>query len=178
MEKTEKDKNPIWISRELSKCSGCRKCEIACSLHHESRIWPEASRVRVFMLVPGAEFPHLCTQCEEYPCVEACPFKALYVNKETSAVKVNVEKCTGCGVCIDACPGKIPHVHPLTKKVLICDLCDGEPQCARVCQEGGWNCLRVVERGDREFKLYARVPDETAKILAIKLYGEKAEEFI
>ena len=65
-----------------------------------------------------------------------------------------------------------------TKKVLICDLCDGDPQCARVCQEGGWNCLRVVEREDREFKLYARVPDETAKILAIKLYGEKAEEFI
>ena len=53
------------------------------------------------MLVPGAEFPHLCTQCEDYPCVEACPFKALEVNKETSAVMVNTEKCTGCGKCIE-----------------------------------------------------------------------------
>ena len=32
------------------------------------------------MLVPGTEFPHLCTQCEDYPCVEACTFKALGVN--------------------------------------------------------------------------------------------------
>jgi Fe-S-cluster-containing hydrogenase component 2 len=103
-EDTVKNSNPIWISRELSRCSGCRKCEIACSLHHENKIWPEASRVRVFMLVPGTEFPHLCTQCEDYPCVKACPFKALAVNKETSAVTVNVDKCTGCGKCIDACP--------------------------------------------------------------------------
>ena len=112
VENTIKKRNPIWISREFSKCSGCRKCEIACSLSHENKIWPEASRVRVFMLVPGAEFPHLCTQCEDYPCVEVCPFKALAVNKETSAVIVNVNKCTGCGKCIDACPGKVPHVHP------------------------------------------------------------------
>ena len=96
----------VWVSREFSKCSGCRKCEIVCSLSHENKIWPEASRVRVFMLVPGAEFPHLCTQCEDYPCVQGCPTKALGVNKETSAVIVNVEKCVGCGKCIDACQEK------------------------------------------------------------------------
>jgi hypothetical protein len=38
--------------------------------------------------------------------------------------------------------------------------------------------LRVVERGDHEFKLFARVPEETARALATKLYGEKAEEFL
>jgi Fe-S-cluster-containing dehydrogenase component len=129
------------------------------------------------MLVPGTEFPHLCTQCEDYPCVKACLFKALSVNEATSAVTVNAEKCTGCGKCIEACPGKVPHVHPKTNKVLICDLCGGDPQCAKVCGEGGWNCLGVVERDDREFKLFARVPEETARALAIKLYGEKAEEF-
>jgi Fe-S-cluster-containing dehydrogenase component len=129
------------------------------------------------MLVPGAEFPHLCTQCEDYPCVESCPFKALAVNKETSAVIVNVDKCTGCGKCIDACPGKVPHVHPQSKKILICDLCGGDPQCTKVCQEGDWNCLKAVDREDHEFKLYARIPEETARNLAIKLYGEKAEEF-
>ena len=55
-------KEPIWITREFKNCSGCRMCEIECSLHHEGRIWPEASRVRVFMMVPGVDFPHLCTQ--------------------------------------------------------------------------------------------------------------------
>ncbi|MEM2803268.1 MAG: 4Fe-4S dicluster domain-containing protein, partial [Nitrososphaerota archaeon] len=36
----------VWIARDFLKCSGCRLCEIVCSLHHEGRIWPEASRVR------------------------------------------------------------------------------------------------------------------------------------
>ncbi len=35
------------------KCSGCRLCEIACSLEHEGIIWPEASRIRIFELLPG-----------------------------------------------------------------------------------------------------------------------------
>ena len=82
-------KEPIWIARELSKCSGCRKCEIVCSLSHENRIWPEASRIRVFMLVPGTEFPHFCAQCEDYPCVKACPVNALSISKRTGSSDKN-----------------------------------------------------------------------------------------
>jgi anaerobic carbon-monoxide dehydrogenase iron sulfur subunit len=129
------------------------------------------------MLVPGAEFPHLCVQCEDYPCVVSCPFGALSVNPKTGAVAVDEEKCVGCGKCIDACPGKIPHLHPQTKKILICDLCGGEPKCAQVCAEGEWNCLQKVKRKGQARKLYAKVPEETTKELATKLYGEKAEEF-
>ncbi|MEM3747524.1 MAG: 4Fe-4S dicluster domain-containing protein, partial [Thermoproteota archaeon] len=73
---------------------------IACSLHHEGRIWPEASRIRVFMLIPGVEIPHLCFQCENYPCVKACPAGALSVNSGTGAVEVDSSKCTGCGLCV------------------------------------------------------------------------------
>jgi Fe-S-cluster-containing hydrogenase component 2 len=169
---------PIWIARDLSKCSGCRKCEIACSLHHENRIWPEASRVRVFMLVPGADFPHLCTQCENYPCVKACPFQALSVNRKISAVVIDKEKCTGCSKCIEACPGRIPHLHPTKKKIVICDLCNGDPECVKVCREGGWGVLKLVPRRDQTTSLYARTPEETSRSLATKMYGEKAEEFL
>jgi Fe-S-cluster-containing hydrogenase component 2 len=171
-------KEPIWIARELSKCSGCRKCEIACSLFHENRIWPEASRIRVFMLVPGAEFPHFCAQCEDYPCVQACPTKALSISKKTGAVLVKTKACIACGKCIDACPGRIPHMHPTESYVVICDLCKGKPQCVKVCQEGGWNVLKKVSRGNRHYKLYARTPEETARDLAVKMYGEAAEEFL
>ncbi len=171
-------KEAIWIARDLSKCCGCRKCEIACSLHHERKIWPEASRVRVFMLVPGAEFPHLCAQCDDYPCVEACHFEALSINRKTSAVIVKGAKCTGCGKCIEACPGRIPHMHPAKNKIVICDLCNGEPECVKVCQEGGWNVLKAVTRREHPYGLYARTPDEQTRSLAIKMYGEKAEEFI
>jgi len=173
-----KKKEPIWIARELSKCSGCRKCEIACSLTHEKRIWPEASRVRVFMLVPGLEFPHLCAQCEDYPCVQACPVKALSINKRTGAVNVKTKACTTCGKCIDACPGRIPHMHPTEGYVVICDLCRGDPQCVKVCQEGRLNVLTKVTRKDQPYKLYARAPEELTHDLAAKIYGEQGEEYL
>ncbi len=167
-----------WIARELSKCSGCRKCEIACSLFHENRIWPEASRIRVFMLIPGVDFPHFCVQCEDYPCVGACPVNALSVSRETGAVLVDAEACTACGNCIEACPGKVPHMHPNGKNILICDLCGGDPQCVKVCQEGGWNVLKKVSKEDHAYKLYSRTPEEVTRDLAIKLFGDKAEEFL
>lgn len=162
------------------KCSGCRKCEIACSLYHENKIWPEASRVRVFMLVPGAETPHLCVQCDDYPCVESCSLKALSVNEKTGAVLVDDAKCTGCGVCINACPGKIPHLHPGKKRILICDLCDGKPECVKVCKEGKWNALGTVKRrgSAMSMKAYARTPEEITRELVINLYGEKGEELL
>jgi len=169
---------PIWITRDYLKCSGCRKCEIACSLFHEGKIWPEASRIRVFMLVPGAEFPHLCAQCEDYPCVEACPEDALSISKETEAVLVDREKCTACGICIDACPGRVPHIHPTDKYAVICDLCGGAPRCVEACRKGEWNVLKAVTRKDRSYKVYARTPEDITRDLVVNLYGEAGKELI
>ena len=171
---------PLWIARDSMKCSGCRKCEIACSLFHEKRIWPEASRIRVFMLVPGAEVPHLCAQCEDYPCVNSCPQGALSVNLETEAVRVDEQKCTGCGVCIDACPGRVPHLHPVKKTVLICDLCNGEPQCVKVCQDGGWCALEAFRKSGwgPVYKVFSRKPEDVTKDVVQNIYGEKGEDYI
>ncbi|MEM1990805.1 MAG: 4Fe-4S dicluster domain-containing protein [Candidatus Bathyarchaeia archaeon] len=179
----EKREMIIWIARDYLKCTGCRRCEIACSLFHEGWIWPEASRVRVFMLVPGIEIPHLCAQCHDYPCVEACPTGALSTSKETGAVIVDRDKCTGCGACIRECPGRIPFLHPSDGKAVICDLCGGDPQCVRVCQEAKFDALWVVKEekigwGSFNRKLFAQMPEELTKDVAINLYGEKSEEWI
>ncbi|KPV61635.1 MAG: Polyferredoxin protein MvhB [Candidatus Bathyarchaeota archaeon BA1] len=172
-------KEVFWIARDYMKCSGCRRCEIACSLFHEGKIWPEASRIRVFMLVPGAEIPHFCAQCHDYPCVKSCPEKALSVSKETEAVLVYKEKCTGCGLCIVACPGRIPHLHPTENYALICDLCGGEPQCVKACNRGQFNALWIVKKQETySYKLYAKRPEETTRDLVLNLYGEKGKEWI
>lgn len=173
----------IWISRDYLKCTGCRRCEIACSLHHEKKIWPEASRIRIFMLIPGIEIPHLCAQCHDFPCVSACTFGALRVDERTNAVLVDREKCTGCGKCIEACPGNIPFLHPEDNKAVICDLCEGDPECVKVCQDAKYNTLSILRERKTRFgsvnrKLYAQRPEEITKDVAINLYGEKAEELI
>ena len=142
-------------------------------------MWPEASRVRVFMPFPGVEVPHLCSQCDNYPCVESCPEEALSVDKDTTAVLVDREKCTSCGACIVACPGTVPFLHPGDNKATICDLCGGDPECVKVCQEAGYNTLRLVkEKMGKNRKLFSRNPIEVAKDLAIKMFGEKGKEVI
>jgi len=164
----------LWIKRNYELCSGCRRCEIACSLFHEGEIWPEASRVRVFMFVPGVEVPHLCFQCEDYPCVEACPAEALSVDEKTGAVKVEVSKCTACGVCIEACPGRVPHLHPSGNYMVICDLCNGQPKCVEACREGGWNALTLVSREKNvSYRALAKTPEEITREVAEQLFGEE-----
>lgn len=171
--------SPIWIVRDYIRCTGCRRCEIACSMRHEGRIWPEASRVRVFMPFPGLEVPHLCAQCDNYPCVESCPVNALSIDARTGAVLVDQEACISCGKCIKACPGTVPYLHPKTKKAIICDLCDGDPECVKVCTEARYNALRLIaEDVGPQKKVHSINPDIIAKDLAVNLFGEKGEELV
>jgi carbon-monoxide dehydrogenase iron sulfur subunit len=173
-------KGQVWIKREYENCSGCRRCTIACSLHHEGKIWPEASRVRVFMFVPGIEIPHLCFQCEDYPCVESCPADALSVDSRTGAVVVNISNCTACGQCIEACPGKVPHLHPEGNHIVICDLCDGDPECVKACQKGRWKALALTPKaksGPR--KSQSKTPHELTRQVAERIVAkETAEEVL
>lgn len=40
------------------------------------------------------------------PCETSCPFGAITVGEEiTNLPVVDLEKCTGCGICVAACPG-------------------------------------------------------------------------
>lgn len=41
---------------------------------------------------------------EEAPCVRSCPFDAIYQNENTQNVIIDKNKCTDCGICVNACP--------------------------------------------------------------------------
>lgn len=159
----------IWVFRDFDKCSGCRLCELACVLRHEGIIWPEASRISVFEFAPGVLIPHLCMQCYDYPCVKACPTDALYVDQKTGAVKVDGGKCILCRKCVEACPARIPKVVKGKKYVILCDLCDGSPECVKACEVAGFHALKVIPRPEKAYMdPYISLPEK----IAIKV-GEK-----
>ncbi len=51
-----------------------------------------------------------CIECVQEipcnPCEAACPFKAITVGEQITALPVlHEDKCTGCGLCVALCPG-------------------------------------------------------------------------
>jgi len=39
------------------------------------------------------------------PCTRACPFKAITMEHITDLPQINWDRCTGCALCVMACPG-------------------------------------------------------------------------
>lgn len=118
---------------DADKCIGCRMCEAVCSLVHYGAVGISHSRIKVIRYDNAAFFsPMVCTQCEVPYCIPACPSKAITKNHQTGVVKISKEKCTGCKMCLTACPfGAITLVDGVAIK---CDLCGGNPSCVEFCQ--------------------------------------------
>jgi len=126
---------------DLEKCTGCKVCELACSMKHHGEYNPARSRITVFGFAPTASYiPVFCTQCEEAWCRTACPAGAITEEEVNGAriVRVSEGKCIGCKTkfCLMACPfGDVSFVSE-NRKVQKCDLCDGEPECVTACTYG------------------------------------------
>ena len=116
------------------KCTGCLQCEMACSYENEGIFNPAYSRIKVFNFhEEGRMVPYTCTQCSDAWCMHACPVEAITVNRATGAKEVLESRCVGCKVCTIACPFGTVNYHQATGKVVKCDLCGGDPACAKAC---------------------------------------------
>jgi len=125
---------PIFII-ELSKCTGCRICEMVCSLNRFGEVRPSDAHCRVMRVNAETLEPVFCRHCEDAPCIDACPVEAIQRDTATGAVLLDVDTCVGCGECMESCPyGAIFRDHE--ERVVKCDLCGGDPQCVRFCRSG------------------------------------------
>jgi carbon-monoxide dehydrogenase iron sulfur subunit len=117
------------------KCTGCRTCELVCSVEHEGAVNPAKSRIKsVKWETEGLFVPTGCQQCVDAPCMAVCPVKAISRDEELNMNRLNHEVCIGCRMCVAACPFGAMNFNVDTKRVFKCDLCHGEPQCAQFCQ--------------------------------------------
>ncbi|EMA0460448.1 4Fe-4S dicluster domain-containing protein [Enterobacter hormaechei subsp. xiangfangensis] len=134
-----------FILADPEKCIGCRTCEVACMMSHQSSATPEAftSRIRV---VKGGTFTTAvgCHQCENAPCANVCPTGAIH--RAAGAWLVKQSRCIGCKSCMVACPFGAMQVRVVEDRVqaLKCDLCahrEGGPACVEACPTHALRCI-------------------------------------
>lgn len=118
---------------DIEKCIGCSICEFVCSAVKWKSTNPMLSLIRVINLEPIGSMAITCRLCENPPCVKACSRKALKQDEVTGVIKINEDKCTGCGWCVNACDFGAISLPPEKGVVMICDLCGGDPECIKYC---------------------------------------------
>lgn len=132
----------MMIVVDHSKCTGCRLCEMVCSAAHTGAINPTRSRVHVIKWpMEGFELPMLCQQCEQAPCMAVCPKDALFRDPVLSRVTLDYALCIGCRMCVTACPFGGMGIDTQDRRVIKCDLCDGDPLCVQFCDPGALQYL-------------------------------------
>jgi carbon-monoxide dehydrogenase iron sulfur subunit len=125
------------ISIIPERCTGCQSCEMACSLSHEGSCSSSLSRIRMKKWEEISVFmPTVCQHCEKPPCMDICPTGARKRVPGTDAMVTDEKRCVGCKSCLYACPYSAPALHPVTKRTMTCDLCEGLPLCTQVCTAG------------------------------------------
>ncbi|MBN2059496.1 MAG: 4Fe-4S dicluster domain-containing protein [Deltaproteobacteria bacterium] len=118
------------------RCTGCKDCETACAVKNNGFANPHLSNIRIITdnSDDGFFLPTVCQQCEDPPCLAACPKDAIYRDEDLNRVLINQDKCVGCTMCVSACPFGAIRFDMERGKSFKCDLCDGKPECVKACK--------------------------------------------
>lgn len=113
----------------LSKCRGYRDCVHACV--KENNLSRDTQYIRVIEMTVGSRnlqegdhyyaheavpqegkyyLPVQCMQCDNPPCVRACPIEATWMEPD-GVVVVDYGWCFGCRYCMAACPYQARHFN-------------------------------------------------------------------
>ncbi len=112
---------------DLSRCIGCRRCVYACVRENNQSRAPQIHWISVLRFKKGEKWvndleasdkyyypekvpeegyfymPVQCQQCENPPCVRACPTQATWKDPD-GIIVIDYNWCIGCRYCIAACP--------------------------------------------------------------------------
>ena len=118
---------------DLTKCTGCRRCETVCAFYHTGKVSNRIARIKVVNLYEnGLDGPVVCQQCEERYCLQ-CPVDAISIGS-LGQVIIAPTICTLCRTCERNCP--IGAIEQFNAFIYVCDLCGGRPKCVEACTEG------------------------------------------
>jgi len=162
-----------------TKCVGCRRCELACTEFNDGKAAPTLARIKVDRNLNfgpkgvfagqrgqgnwgnGLVVQDLCKQCPHpVPCADACPNDAIVVAPPVKARVVDPDKCTGCKMCLRACPWEMISFDQDSGKATKCNLCGGKPKCVEACPAQSLTYLPWRDLTDK-------VPVRTAPLAAL-----------
>ncbi len=145
---------------DISKCIGCKGCEVACKEWNELKVEPTKNfgsfqshkdlSANTWLLMRFNEVEvngdiqwlikkDACLHCEDPGCLFACPAPGAIVQYTNGIVDFNQENCIGCQYCVTGCPFDIPRFDKATKTVSKCNMCIDridaglEPACVKTC---------------------------------------------
>lgn len=157
---------------DVSKCSGCDACMVACKIENNVpdegfRTWVKEIEVGLFPDVKRAKLPRLCNHCEDAPCEKVCPVEATW-RTEDGTILIDYDRCIGCKYCMAACPYEARYVNPITHTADKCTFCyhrveEGlEPACVATCVSGA----RVFgDLNDPNSEVYKLVATKNTQVL-------------
>jgi len=117
-----------------SRCTSCRFCESVCAFGHYSQTLLGKSRVRVSQedIADPSFTINVCRQCALCLPLNICPTGALSRDPKTGILHLDDDQCPPeCRLCVEAC--HLGAFHDEGECLILCDLCDGEPECVKVC---------------------------------------------
>jgi Fe-S-cluster-containing dehydrogenase component len=128
---------------DQTRCIGCHACTTACKSENEvplsvTRTYVKSVDVGIFPQARRAFQVTRCNQCDDAPCVAACPTSAMF-RRPDGIVDFDKAACIGCKACIAACPYDAIFINPEDHSAEKCNFCAHridmglEPACVVVC---------------------------------------------
>jgi Fe-S-cluster-containing dehydrogenase component len=126
-----------------TRCIGCHACSTACKSENEvplsvNRTYVKYVDVGTFPEARRAFQVTRCNQCDDPPCVTACPTRSMH-QRSDGIVDFDKSICIGCKACIAACPYDAVFINPEDHSAEKCNFCAHrldmglEPACVVVC---------------------------------------------
>jgi Fe-S-cluster-containing dehydrogenase component len=161
---------------DIRRCIGCYACEIACKQENDLPVGPRL--IRVITIGPrmvGEKLsmdyvPVACIQCGKPDCMDVCPKKAI-TKRPDGIVVINEELCSGCKLCIQACPLGVMQFNPAKNVAVKCTMCPGriekglKPSCVQHCPAEAIRFGDINELTEVVRKNYAAVISTAAEKL-------------